>query len=184
MKKQNHTLWGGVVRTALALALAVGLMPAQALTTMAVADEGAPQSTPAEQPEQIVAQTVKLDGAQASSSEEGAKDVDAASSSSASAEAQASDAAASASPASSSSERDEVDIVSASVSLGAKATLITCNGLSFSIDPDEQTAALVGVSNSELQGELAIPSEVASAGVSYKVAAVNNGWGGVHRILI
>ena len=54
MKKQNHTLRGGVVRSALALTLAVGLMPAQALTTIAVADEGAPQSTPAEQPEQIV----------------------------------------------------------------------------------------------------------------------------------
>ena len=180
MKKQNHTLRGGVVRSALALALAVGLMPAQALTTMAVADEGAPQSTPAEQPEQIVAQTVKLDGAQASAAssaslQSGASS-DAVAQSSASAVQKPEDAplvsSTSASESATATERDEIDIVSASVQLGAAHTVVTCGGMSFAVDDTTGTAALVSIANSSLAGALVIPESISTGDAAYAVTSI------------
>ena len=177
MKKQNHTLRGGVVRSALALTLAVGLMPAQALTTIAVADEGAPQSTPAEQPEGIVAQTVKLDGAQASSaSQQSAASSDAVAQSSASAVQKPEDAplvsSTSASESATATERDEIDIVSASVQLGAAHTVVTCGGMSFAVDDATGTAALVSIANSSLAGELVIPESISTGDAAYAVTSI------------
>ena len=173
------------MRSALALALAVGLMPAQALSTLALAAESAPETAPAEQqassaqPEDIVAKTVKLgdegasaDGADAASNESSA-------SSAASTDQKnmqvpvAGAAGASAGEAATSAEDAEVDIVSASVKLGASSTIIGSNGLSFSVDEAAHTATLVGIANNALAGELAIPAEVSAGYVAYKVTNIS-----------
>lgn len=192
MKKNTHTLRGGALRTAMALALAVGLMPAQALSNIAVAAEAgsetssAAQQAPAAQPDTIVTETVKLEGGASEGANAPAEDAAAPAAGSAqqTATAPVAASAANSAAASASGADGSVDIVSASIKLEAEAeaTLVSYGGLSFALDEAARTAALVGIASSALEGELTIPAEISTSAGTYKVTAVNSSGGGGNRL--
>lgn len=72
-----------------------------------------------------------------------------------------------------SGDNDGVDIVSASVQLGAPATIVTCSGLQFAVDEAARTATLVGIGSTALAGQLVVPAEITIGNASYSVTNIS-----------
>lgn len=74
-----------------------------------------------------------------------------------------------------------IERVAASVALGQQAgALFTYNGLTYEvISADNAEAALVGLSNTALEGSIEVPAQVSDGTAAYTVSAVKNCGGGV-----
>lgn len=74
-----------------------------------------------------------------------------------------------------------IERVAASVALGQQAgALFTYNGLTYEvISADNAEAALVGLSNTALEGAIEVPAQVSDGTAAYVVTAVKNCGGGV-----
>ena len=74
------------------------------------------------------------------------------------------------------SDKSDVERVRATVSLnsGDAQTLFSFAGLNYAANADGKTATLVGVANTSLEGDITIPSEVVSNGITYAVTNISS----------
>lgn len=72
--------------------------------------------------------------------------------------------------------KSDVERVRATVSLNSDEaqTLFSFAGLNYAANADGKTATLVGVANTSLEGDITIPSEVVSNGITYAVTNISS----------
>ena len=175
MKKNILTLRGALTCAALSIALVAGLVPAQALSSIALAAEsGDVPSAAAEEAAADGARTAEAE--QAIAPEEAANEAVAAD-----AEGEPAAEAAQAEPTAqqvvqgSITDAAEVDIVSASVQLQSDAALISYNGLVYATCADDDEAvSLVGWTGVAPTGAVAVPERIASGSATYVVKNIGS----------
>lgn len=150
-----------------AIALVASMVPATALATEGTSHDTDAKDATSATPE-VISETHAVENASAS---------DVSSQASASAN-EANSTASDAQVQQQTSEDAKADIerVQATVTLGANTTqtLFSFAGLNFAVNADGKTATLIGVANTSLEGDIAIPAQVASNNTTYAVTNISS----------